>query len=40
MTAVIVPSNKLVPNEVKDNLVLLEPSTEKKKQMNFLANPI
>ena len=40
MTAVTIQSNKIVSNEVKDNKVLLEPSYRKKKQMNFLANPI
>ena len=40
MTDVTIQPNTIVSNEVKDNLVLLEPSTEKKKQMNFLANPI
>ena len=38
-TAVTVPSNKIVSNEVKDNYALLEPSY-RKMQMNFLINPI
>ena len=38
MTAVTTQSNKIALNEVKDNLVLLEPSYGKK-QAGFLANP-
>lgn len=39
VTAVTVQSNKIVPNEVKDNEALLEPSY-RKNETNFLANPI
>ena len=35
MTAVTIPSNKIVSNEVKDNLVLLEPSYGKKPNEPF-----
>ena len=38
-TAVTIQSNKIVLNEVKGNKAVLDPSY-KKKQMNFLANPI
>ena len=39
MTAVTIQSKKIVLNEVKDNLALLEPSYGRK-QKKFLANPI
>ena len=39
MMAVIIQSNKIALNEVKDNQVLLEPSYGKN-QINCLANPI
>ena len=39
MTAVTIPSNKIVSNEVKDNQALLEPCYGKN-QTNFLAKPI
>ena len=39
MTVVTIQSIKIVLNEVKDNLTLLEPSYGKN-QTNFLANPI
>ena len=39
MTVVTIQSTKIVLNEVKDNLTLLEPSYGKN-QMDFSANPI
>ena len=39
MTAVTIQSKKIVLNEAKDNKALLKTSY-RKKQMNFLANPI
>ena len=39
MTAVMIQSNKIVSNEVKDNKALLEPSYGKHKRF-VLVNPI